>query len=172
MTHHIPSSIVSSLRFCPYDDILGVGHETGFESLIIPGAGEPNFDAREANPYQTSQQRRETEVRNLLDKLQPEMIQLDPDFIGNLDSRSKQVRKRELEEEKPEEETELKQKARGKNSAMKKYLRKRTKNIIDERRFRIEAIQNKQKEERERKANGQEEKKLPPVLSRFEKKGD
>jgi len=64
----------------------------------------------------------------------------------------------------------LKDKARGKNSAMKRYLRKRSKNIIDERTLRLEAIRKKEREERERKVNGKEEKKLPPVLSRFEKK--
>lgn len=101
MSHHIPSSTISSLRFCPYDDILGTGHSTGFTSLIIPGAGEPNFDAREANPYQTSKQRRETEIRSLLDKLQPEMISLEPDFIGNMDLRPKEVRRKELDEDKP-----------------------------------------------------------------------
>jgi U3 small nucleolar RNA-associated protein 7 len=64
----------------------------------------------------------------------------------------------------------LKDKARGKNSAMKRYLRKRSKNIIDERTLRLEAIRKKEREERERKVSGKEEKKLPPVLSRFEKK--
>jgi U3 small nucleolar RNA-associated protein 7 len=98
MNHNIPSSTVSSLQFCAYDDILGVGHSTGFESLIIPGAGEPNFDARESNPYQTSKQRRETEVRSLLDKLQPEMIALDPDFIGTVDLRSKDERRKDFKQ--------------------------------------------------------------------------
>jgi U3 small nucleolar RNA-associated protein 7 len=66
----------------------------------------------------------------------------------------------------------LKDKARGKNSAMKRYLRKRSKNIIDERKLRMEAIRKKEKEERERKANGNEEIQLPPVLARFTKKND
>jgi len=65
-----------------------------------------------------------------------------------------------------------KEKARGKNSAMKRFLRKKTKNIIDERRLRMEALRKKEKEERERKASGKEETKLPPVLARFEKKSN
>jgi U3 small nucleolar RNA-associated protein 7 len=101
MQHHIPSSRVTSLQFCHFDDILGVGHTTGFASLIVPGAGEPNFDAREADPYETSKQRQETEVRSLLDKIQPGMIALEPDFIGNVDRASKDIRKKERDEDRP-----------------------------------------------------------------------
>ena len=73
------------VAFRPFDDVLTVGHSGGVASLVVPGSGEANIDSNEANPYQTNKQRRETDVRSLLDKLQPEMITLDPDLIGNVD---------------------------------------------------------------------------------------
>jgi U3 small nucleolar RNA-associated protein 7 len=60
---------------------------------------------------------------------------------------------------------------RGKNSTMKRYLRKRSTNVIDERRMRLEAIEKREKEERERRIGDKMEKKLPPVLERFAKGG-
>jgi U3 small nucleolar RNA-associated protein 7 len=172
MVHDVPGETVSSLRFCPFDDILGTGHSAGFTSLIVPGAGEPNFDARESNPYQTAKQRQQTEVRGLLDKLQPEMISLDPEFVGNIDLRPKDQRKQNLNEAfgegRAEGTVKEKNRAKGKNSAMKRYLRRKTKNVIDERTVRMEAIRKKEKQAKE----GREESKLPPVLSRFERRGD
>ncbi len=52
--------------------------------ILVPGTGEPNFDSTEADPFENKRARREREVKNLLDKIQPDAIALDPDFVGSL----------------------------------------------------------------------------------------
>jgi len=77
MKHNVTGrSQICSLKFIPYEDVLGISHDCGYSSIVIPGAGEANFDAYEANPFETKKQRREGEVHNLLQKLQPDTISL------------------------------------------------------------------------------------------------
>ena len=92
LSHHFAGGeVVEALRFVPYEDVLGCGHSSGFSSFIVPGSGEPNFDAFEANPFESSKQRREAEVHSVLEKLQPDMIALDAQFVGKVDRAPSEV---------------------------------------------------------------------------------
>ncbi|TDL19025.1 BING4CT-domain-containing protein [Rickenella mellea] len=222
MTHPIPHRPLSGLRFCPFQDILTVGHAKGLSSILVPGSGEPNFDSSEADPFETRKARREREVRGLLDKIQPDMISLDPSFIGSLAPPPKltttdgqpadipfarlprmerlkvQGKADETEENddddhhhyndgggdddgaeaakgprKTKEEKE-KTKMRGKGKSMKRFLRKKRKNVIDPAAVAIRAKLDKQREER-RKAKevqmgGDEGVRKPSALDRFKRK--
>lgn len=84
LTHMCELGGIRNARFCPYEDVLGVGTAGGVSSLLVPGAGEPNFDSFVANPYQAKKERQEQEVVQLLDKLQPETIMLDPEQVGKV----------------------------------------------------------------------------------------
>ncbi|KDQ55477.1 hypothetical protein JAAARDRAFT_133961 [Jaapia argillacea MUCL 33604] len=89
LTHPIPHRPLTSARFAPFQDILTIGHAGGVSSILVPGAGEANFDSGEADPFEGRKARREREVRGLLDKIQPDMISLNPDFVGSLAPPSK-----------------------------------------------------------------------------------
>jgi len=210
--------------------ISGTGHAKGISSILVPGAGEPNFDSTEADPFENRKRRAEKEVRGLLDKIQPDMITLDPDFVGSLAPPSKLThasktdcdakRKAPIEGDVPfrklprlerlrvqgkADETETarddednvddtgelgrgkksvrvekeKMKMRGKGKALKRYLKKKRKNVIEPStiaiRAKLEKQQTERKKERERekrKAMGapDEGKKKSSALDRFKRK--
>lgn len=64
---------VHSIEFQPFEDILTVGSD-GIYSLLVPGAGDPNYDTFEDNPFITKKQRQAREVTKLLEKIPYELI--------------------------------------------------------------------------------------------------
>ncbi|XP_060093633.1 WD repeat-containing protein 46 [Heteronotia binoei] len=94
LCHALPRP-AHGLRFCPFEDVLGVGHGEGFASLLVPGAGEPNFDALESNPFRSRKQRQEWEVKALLEKIPSELISLDSTQLGTVDAISLQQQRQE-----------------------------------------------------------------------------
>lgn len=173
MAHHQEGSTISSLTFCPFDDVLGASHDKGFSSLLVPGSGEANFDSLEANPYATKKNRQEAVVRGLLEKLKPEMIQLDPEFIGKVDTAKA---KRDAETEKEAMDRRLKEglekddryRTRGRNSALRRLLRKKGgRNVRDERREKLERLK---KERTAARAGKPVREDMGAALERFRKK--
>ena len=95
MKHELAGRTISSVRFKPYDDVLAVGTALGLCSMIVPGAGEPNPDSREADPHQGKKARQEAEVHALLDKLPPSTIALDPSAVGSVNRVAAEAKRKE-----------------------------------------------------------------------------
>ena len=71
MHHSMPRcSPVETIRFRPFEDVCGIGHARGIDSIVVPGSGAAQLDTTEyhLNPAADSKQRQESEVRALLDK--------------------------------------------------------------------------------------------------------
>lgn len=126
MTHRADARI-SGMQFCPFEDVLGLSHEKGYSSIIIPGSGEPNFDALESNPFQSTKMRQEAEVKALLEKVPPEMITLNTERVLDVDV---DEMKRKLAERKkvnyvkvPELDFTPRRKKKGRSSAGNKIRR-------------------------------------------------
>ncbi|KAL5011430.1 hypothetical protein ScPMuIL_009981 [Solemya velum] len=174
MKHRLPDT-ARDLQFCPFEDVLGVGHGEGFSSLLIPGAGEANFDALEANPYQSKQQRRQAEVKLLLEKVPHEMISLDTTTIGHINTKSlkeKIEEKNKLHFIKPKKmEYEPKYKMKGRSKGQRKENRKQGVIETQKRKFVKEQIKLKQKKDRSGKVTEKRTRKSN-VLDRFRTKPD
>lgn len=173
MHHTMPACQVSTLRFRPFEDVCGIGHNHGISSIVIPGSGEPNLDTSEyhTNPFSDKTQTREAEVRSLLDKLLPNMISLDPDVVGTVEaSHLKKERLAHHEEDKVEAvKKKQKSKKRGR-SKIQTQLRRKTRNVVDEgtvklREARDEEVKAKKEVQQERGATTQTA--APAALQRF-----
>ncbi|KAK6195627.1 hypothetical protein SNE40_001015 [Patella caerulea] len=168
---HRLDSCISGLQYCNYEDVLGVGHSNGFSSLLIPGAGEANFDGFEANPYQTKKQRRQAEVKMLLEKVQPEMITLDNTALSKVDTVTmgrdieERNKLRYLEEKKISYTPKYRMK--GKSSGLKRENRKQgVKNRVIKDDIK-EILKEKRREKREKTLQNQRGPKH--VLDRFKR---
>nr|CCA27649.1 conserved hypothetical protein [Albugo laibachii Nc14] len=176
MTHLLPGSQISGLDFQPYEDIIGIGHSKGYQSIIIPGAGEPNFDTFAANPYENSKQRNESEVHSLLEKIRPEMISLHAGTIGSIDLDPAEVQQRKVDLANRANNlppTKQKNKMRGRNRPSRRVQRKQQ-NVIDVQKVRYrEMLASKANEENRKKhvEQGKETSQLAPAsLNRFLKR--
>uniref|UniRef100_A0A7S0WQI7 BING4 C-terminal domain-containing protein n=1 Tax=Chlamydomonas leiostraca TaxID=1034604 RepID=A0A7S0WQI7_9CHLO len=181
MSHSLPEGDhLSDFQFVPYEDVMGVGSSGGFSTMLVPGAGEPNFDSFVANPYASLRERREAEVAHLLDKLQPETIVLDPDTIGRVRKEPLEVQKEKQAEAEAanaarraaqEVRAEARSKMKGKNRPSKRHRKKQT-NIIEERK---PGVKQRMREQEERKAKAKKGQSpapedVPRALERFYKK--
>lgn len=181
MTHLLPGSKIEKIRYVPFEDILGVGHQKGVSSLIVPGAGEANFDAMELNPYESAKQRQEGEVRALINKLRPDTIALDPNFIGMVDKDARHFRLKksdlqdvEVQEAKDKEAAEfgIRPDLKPEHSKVRRYLEKNKNNVMDARKMRAERnllLEEQRREKLRLKELGVPDEKdtLGPALGRF-----
>lgn len=154
MYYAVNGSDVTDVEFCPYEDVLGIGHQKGFTSILVPGAGEANFDALESNPYETSRQRKEHEVKMLLEKIQPEMITLDPTDIRKVDSADKETKQNERDEQMEDVAFQPKYKKKGRSSSGKVLQRKKG---VDEHEKREERKEKQRAEMLKKKENEEKE---------------
>lgn len=173
MRHARPGDEVLQVRFRPFEDVLALGHSSGVQTILVPGAGTANYDAFEANPFESTKQRREKEVRSLLEKLQPDMIVLDPQQIARVDTLDPVEQRKEEEEERRkqlEAEGKLPEKRKNKMKGKNKIgsrLRVKHKNIFTAEREAMRA-----KLDAEARARDEAAPKEPPseIFQRFAKK--
>uniref|UniRef100_A0A7N0VIE1 BING4 C-terminal domain-containing protein n=1 Tax=Kalanchoe fedtschenkoi TaxID=63787 RepID=A0A7N0VIE1_KALFE len=167
---------IKAVSFRPYEDVLCFGHSMGWSSILIPGSGEANFDSWVANPFETNKQRREKEVKSLLDKLPPEAIIWDPKKIGNVrppakkEKRSREEREEEMEAAIAEIKGKgMKNKTKGRNKPSRR-LKKKVEVVEKVKRPFMEQNIKEADEISRKKQKTSHEVELPKSLQRFSRK--
>ncbi|XP_025274183.1 WD repeat-containing protein 46 [Canis lupus baileyi] len=168
LTHRL-SGHVHGLHFCPFEDVLGLGHSGGITSMLVPGAAEPNFDGLENNPYRSQKQRQEWEVKALLEKVPAELICLDPRALAEVDVISLEQEKKERIERlgyDPEAKAPFQPKPKQKGRSSTASLVKRRRKVMDkEHRDKVRQSLEQQPQKQEKKAKPL--KARPSALDRF-----
>nr|GME02639.1 probable U3 small nucleolar RNA-associated protein 7 [Ipomoea batatas] len=166
---------IQKALFRPYEDVLAIGHSMGWSSILIPGSGEPNFDTWVVNPFETSKQRREKEVKSLIDKLPPETIMLDPSKIGTVRSTRKKEKPTKEDREsgmeaaiKEAKSVTVKNKTKGRSKPSKKARKKQEAVENAKRPFFDQQMSGAESSKKRMRASNDDH--LPKSLQRFVKK--
>ena len=148
MSHKLTGATVQMVRFCPFEDSLGVGHSLGISSILVPGAGEAAFDSLEANPFESKKQRREAEVKHILEKIQPDMISLDTSYIGKIEDDQSVILEWNRHVAASANNVDSLGKHRSKSSTLRRRLKKQE-NVIDSSKVALRQKLEEQRRQRE-----------------------
>lgn len=168
LTHRL-SGHVHGLQFCPFEDVLGVGHSGGITSMLVPGAAEPNFDGLENNPYRSRKQRQEWEVKALLEKVPAELICLDPRALAKVDVITLEQQKKERIERlgyDPDAKAAFQPKAKQKGRSSTASLVKRKKKVMDQE-HRDKVRQSLEQQQQQQQELAKPARARPSALDRF-----
>ena len=92
---HVNSDI-GSICFNPFEDIVTATTRNKYESFVTPNSSDTKYNADVISPYMTKNEKREVEVKKLLEKIPPEMISYNSACIKNRHSKVTRPLKREL----------------------------------------------------------------------------
>lgn len=129
LSHSYGKDYVSSVEFCPFDDVLCVGTNRQVSTILIPGAGEPNFDSMEVNPFENKKQKQELEIKRLVEKIPPDTIGLKPVITTTI----KPLKKKQILQLDPIEEASSYVKRKMKKKERKAFIAKMAKKIEEKR---------------------------------------